>query len=79
MRRGRYPGQPKFPFVPGYDLVGTVQAVGSDVDPALVGRRVAALTQTGGWASHALLHAADLVPSPTSWTPQRSRPWWSTA
>ena len=28
MRRGRYFGQPKFPFVPGYDLVGTVLQVG---------------------------------------------------
>ena len=43
-----------FPFVPGYDLVGTVPAVGAGVDPALVGTRVAALTKTGGWASHAL-------------------------
>ena len=34
MRRGRYPGQPKFPFVPGYDLVGTITAVGPGVDPA---------------------------------------------
>ena len=24
MRRDRYPGQPKFPFVPGYDLIGVV-------------------------------------------------------
>lgn len=61
MRRGRYPGQPRFPFVPGYDLVGTVAAVGADVDPALVGRRVAALTKTGGWASHVLLAAQDLL------------------
>src|SRR5262245_52914820 len=29
MRRGRYPGQPPFPFVPGYDLVGTVVAIGA--------------------------------------------------
>ena len=27
MRRGRYFDQPAFPFVPGYDLVGTVLAV----------------------------------------------------
>lgn len=64
MRRGRYPGAPKFPFVPGYDLVGTVTDVGADVAPALVGQRVAALTKSGGWASHALLTAADLVPVP---------------
>ena len=64
MRRGRYPGQPKFPFVPGYDLVGTVTAVGPDVDPALIGTRVAAMTKTGGWASHAMLRAVDLVDVP---------------
>lgn len=35
MRRGLYPGQPKFPFVMGYDIVGTVTAVGADdIDPA---------------------------------------------
>jgi NADPH:quinone reductase-like Zn-dependent oxidoreductase len=69
MRRGRYPGQPKFPFVPGYDLVGTVLSVGPDVDPALVGRRVTAMTKTGGWASHALLTAADLVAVPAGVDP----------
>lgn len=62
MRRGRYPGQPAFPFVPGYDLVGTVLATGPGVDAALTGTRVAAMTKTGGWASHALVPAADLVP-----------------
>ena len=62
MRRGVYPGQPKFPFVPGYDLVGTVVAAGNEADRGLVGRRVAAMTKTGGWASHVLLPAADLVP-----------------
>ncbi|WP_420078464.1 medium chain dehydrogenase/reductase family protein [Streptomyces sp. JL4002] len=64
MRRGRYYDQPPFPFVPGYDLVGTVQAVGEGVDTGLVGRRVAALTKTGGWASHIVLDAADAVEVP---------------
>ncbi len=64
MRRGRYPGQPAFPFVPGYDLVGTVTAVGPGVDGALVGRRVAALTKTGGWSTCLVLDAADLVDVP---------------
>jgi NADPH:quinone reductase-like Zn-dependent oxidoreductase len=64
MRRGLYPGAPKFPFVPGYDLVGTVAETGPGVDPALAGQRVAALTKSGGWASHVLLTAADLVPVP---------------
>ena len=64
MRRGKYYDQPAFPFVPGYDLVGTVTAVGPGVDDAVVGTRVAALTKTGGWASDVLLDAADLVPVP---------------
>jgi NADPH:quinone reductase-like Zn-dependent oxidoreductase len=69
MRRNRYPGQPKFPFVPGYDLVGIVQSVGPGVEPALVGQRVAALTKTGGWASHVLLAAADVVTVPAGLDP----------
>ncbi|BBA98808.1 putative dehydrogenase [Actinacidiphila reveromycinica] len=64
MRRGKYYDQPPFPFVPGYDVVGTVAAVGSGVDPALVGRRFAAVTKVGSWASHRLVEAADLVPVP---------------
>src|SRR5689334_19603565 len=53
MRRGKYYDQPKFPFVPGYDLVGKVGA-----------RRVAALIKVGGWADHVVLDAADLVDVP---------------
>ncbi|WP_425146935.1 medium chain dehydrogenase/reductase family protein [Deinococcus sp.] len=64
MRRGRYPGQPRFPFVPGYDVVGTALAVGPGVSPELIGRRVAAAIKTGGWATHLLLPAADLVAVP---------------
>ncbi|AYF78778.1 NADPH:quinone reductase [Nocardia yunnanensis] len=64
MRRGKYYDQPAFPFVPGYDLVGEVVAVGAGVDRALIGRRVAALTKIGGWSSHRLVPAADLVPVP---------------
>ncbi|WP_409467582.1 medium chain dehydrogenase/reductase family protein [Streptomyces sp. HC307] len=67
MRRGKYYDMPKFPFVPGYDLVGVVEQLGPPVpdQPGLsVGQRVAALTKTGGWADHVLLDAADLVPVP---------------
>ena len=64
MRRGRYYDQPPFPFVPGYDLVGTVSQTGDGVDPALAGTRVAALLKVGGWASHVVVDAADVVPVP---------------
>lgn len=62
MRRGKYYDQPPFPFVPGYDLVGVVAQAGAGAPPA--GQRVAALTKTGGWASHVILDSADLVPVP---------------
>jgi NADPH2:quinone reductase len=64
MRRGRYYGQPAFPFVPGYDLVGVVESTGSDVDRALIGKRFAALTKTGAWATAVVLPVADLVAVP---------------
>ena len=64
MRRNRYPGQPKFPFVLGYDLVGVVTDVGAKVDPALIGQRVAAVMKTGAWSTHCLVNARDLVPVP---------------
>lgn len=64
MRRGKYYDQPPFPFVPGYDLVGVVDAVGEGVDPRLVGERVAAVVKTGAWATHVLVDAGHLVPVP---------------
>ncbi|GEC02479.1 NADPH:quinone reductase [Streptomyces spinoverrucosus] len=65
MRRGKYYDMPKFPFVPGYDLVGVVEQLGSpESGPVALGQRVAALTKTGGWADRVLLDAADLVPVP---------------
>ncbi|OAR22642.1 NADPH:quinone reductase [Streptomyces sp. ERV7] len=68
MRRGRYYDQPPFPFVPGYDLVGRVQAIGEGVDPGLAGRRVAVLVKVGGWASHVVVDADDAVPVPDALT-----------
>ncbi|WP_432117237.1 medium chain dehydrogenase/reductase family protein [Streptomyces sp. bgisy032] len=69
MRRGRYYDQPPFPFVPGYDLVGTVLATGEGVEPGLAGARVAALVKVGGWASHVRVEAADVVPVPEGVAP----------
>ncbi|SKC43188.1 medium chain dehydrogenase/reductase family protein [Plantibacter cousiniae (nom. nud.)] len=68
MRKGRYFGQPAFPFVPGYDLVGRVLEVGTGGDATLIGKRVATLTKTGSWATHAVVAARDsiLVPDGVS-------------
>ena len=64
MRRGKYFDQPPFPFVPGYDFVGTVEAAGPGADPQWVGRRVAAVVKTGGWASRVTIDAAELMHIP---------------
>jgi NADPH2:quinone reductase len=68
MRRGRYYGQPAFPFTPGYDLVGTVLEVGPGGDERMLGRRVASMTKTGAWATHAVVQARDTVPVPAGIT-----------
>ncbi|MFT2815611.1 medium chain dehydrogenase/reductase family protein [Leifsonia sp. A12D58] len=69
MRRGRYFGQPAFPFVPGYDIVGTVLQVGDGVDPTLLGQRVATMTKTGGWTTHAVVAAIDSIVVPAGIEP----------
>ncbi|TBN57922.1 NADPH:quinone reductase [Glaciihabitans arcticus] len=60
MRRGRYYDQPAFPFVGGYDLVGTVVAGAED----LLGQRFAVVTKTGGWSSLVNVPVSDLLPVP---------------
>ena len=61
--RGPYTATP--PFVPGNGVGGVVAAVGEDVDPALVGTRVVAGTGgSGGYASRAVVAAADAFAVP---------------
>src|SRR5918992_1104505 len=69
MLKGRYFMQPKFPFVPGYDLVGKVEDVGEGVGEELLGRRVAALTQTGAWADRVVVGADGLAAVPDGLEP----------
>ena len=49
-RVGLYPDAPKPPSVVGYEVAGTIEAVGDGVDPARVGERVFAGTRFGGYA-----------------------------
>lgn len=49
-RVGLYPDMPPAPVVPGYEVSGRVDAVGTDADASLVGRDVLALTRFGGYA-----------------------------
>ena len=49
-RQGLYPDAPAKPCVVGYEVSGLVEAVGEEVDPALVGKPVIAMTHFGGQA-----------------------------
>jgi NADPH:quinone reductase-like Zn-dependent oxidoreductase len=60
---------PKVPFVPGYEVMGIVDAVGADVTQVAVGDRVAALTGHGGYSEMIYLGQEHLVQVPQSLDP----------
>ena len=64
MRYGNYIFSPKIPFVPGYEIIGLVDAVGEEVTGVSVGQRIAALTVHGGYSEYIYLPPEELVPVP---------------
>jgi NADPH:quinone reductase-like Zn-dependent oxidoreductase len=64
MRRGNYIYAPRRPFVPGYESIGVVDAIGAGVTGFAIGQRVCALLVHGGYATHVVRSAADWVPVP---------------
>lgn len=65
IRKGMYPDVGmKPPFVPGYDLVGVVDALGPGVDQWSVGDRVADLTTIGAYSEYVCLPADRLTRVP---------------
>ena len=57
-RQGIYPDAPPFPCVVGYEVSGTVSAVGAGVDTHWIGREVLTLTDFGGYAEQVAVGAA---------------------
>ena len=66
MRLGFYPDAPKKPFVPGYEVSGTVSAVGKSVTDVKPGDSVVAGTYFGGYASHVTIPARQVFKLPKS-------------
>jgi NADPH:quinone reductase len=64
MMLGGYRYAPKIPFVPGYEVAGVVDAVGSGVDNFRIGDRVAALTVYGGFGELVVREAEHFLPIP---------------
>jgi NADPH:quinone reductase-like Zn-dependent oxidoreductase len=63
-RVGLYPDAPKVPSVVGYEVAGTIEAVGAGVDPERVGQRVLAGTRFGGYAEIVNVAVNDSVALP---------------
>ncbi|WP_261163957.1 NADP-dependent oxidoreductase [Microbacterium sp. Marseille-Q6965] len=69
MRAGFLPIPIRLPHVPGYDVAGTVDAVGEGVDGLAVGDEVIGflpMERGGGAAEYVVAPAEALVPAPTS-------------
>jgi NADPH:quinone reductase-like Zn-dependent oxidoreductase len=61
-RVGLYDDAPKPPMVVGYEVAGTIAAVGEGIDAERIGERVMAATRFGGYASRISVPVADVIP-----------------
>lgn len=69
-RYGHSPFAPQTPFVPGYAVVGRIDAIGEAVEaPLAVGAEMAALTVYGGYAEYIDLDPGQLIPVPAGLDP----------
>jgi NADPH:quinone reductase-like Zn-dependent oxidoreductase len=68
-RIGNRPSLPQIPFVPGYSILGVVDAIGEGVTQVAVGDRVAALMKYGGYAEYIFWDAEQLVHVPATLSP----------
>ncbi len=58
MRRGLYPDAPRLPAVPGYEVAGVVDGLGPEVPQELLGARVVAMCNFGGYGEAVCVPAA---------------------
>jgi NADPH2:quinone reductase len=62
--QNKYQMKPPLPFVPGSEYAGVIEAVGDGVKGLKPGDAVAAFGGTGGFATHAVVAAALVMPLP---------------
>src|SRR5579864_8042880 len=63
-RKGLYPDAPKLPSVAGYEVSGTVDAIGAGVDSYWQDREVFGLTRFQGYADTVVVPAEQLFEKP---------------
>lgn len=66
MVAGKYQVKPPLPFTPGFEVAGTIHAVGAGVSGLAVGQRVLAQLSLGGFAEYALASVATVQPIPAA-------------
>lgn len=64
LRAGTYFFRPPLPFIPGFEIAGTIDEVGSEVKNRQTGQRVLARMGGGGYAEYAAAKANQIVPIP---------------
>src|SRR6188768_3464360 len=63
-RQGRYPPPPGASDLPGLEVAGTIESVGSDVTDWRAGDEVCALVSGGGYAEYCAVPAPQCLPIP---------------
>lgn len=66
--QGKYQVKPPFPFTPGAETAGIVDAFGENVSGVEIGDRVIAMTHGGGFAEYSLAPATSVFSMPESMT-----------
>ena len=67
-RMGAYPPPPGASDIPGLEIAGEVEAVGSAVRDFEPGDRVCALVPGGGYAEYCTVHATNALPVPSGFS-----------
>ncbi|MDO6962995.1 NADPH:quinone oxidoreductase family protein [Rhizobium alvei] len=62
--QGLYQAKPELPFIPGFEMAGTIEAVGAEVKRLKVGDRVAYFASTGGYAELGIAPERNCIPLP---------------
>ncbi len=64
LRAGTYLMKPPLPLTPGFEVAGTIEAIGADVGNLRTGQRVIARLAGGGYAEYAVAQTVGVVPVP---------------
>lgn len=71
-RQGLYPDAPKIPCVVGYEVSGTVDAVGTGTSESWMGKEVFAMTRFGGYSDVVVVPEQQVFDKPTALTHEQA-------